>query len=124
MSLICNVYSNGNKNAICVNTGEVKISKKHLSTSFVHTCSVLAFTVNDLNFLAHVDAFVPNMKEKMLVELKNLNVKNIKKVHIWKGSNCFEDCPSYEIVKEILKEIGINNIKYHKVNDVGLVFPL
>jgi len=49
-------------NSICVNTGEVKISEKSLVTGFVITCSVIGFSYNNNNFLAHIDAMKPGMK--------------------------------------------------------------
>ena len=124
MSLMCNAYSHGNINSICVNTGEVKISKHYLTTSFVHTCSVLAFSANNINFLAHIDSFNPNMKNSILLQLKKINLNSVNEVHVWKGSNCLHDCPSFEILKDILQLIQGNKIVYHKENDNGVIFPL
>ncbi len=123
MSLLCNAYMYITTNSICVNTGEVKISEHKLSTSFVHTCSVLAFSVNNLNFLAHIDAFEPNMKEKILKELNNVNLKEINEIHVWKGKNCLNNCPSFNILKDIIQIIGTKNIIYHQINETNIIFP-
>ena len=51
MSLLCNAFSIND--SICVNTGEVIVSSKNLSTSFVNTCTVIAFKYENIKFMAH-----------------------------------------------------------------------
>jgi hypothetical protein len=116
MSLLCNAFPN-NDNSICVNTGEVKSNKNTLVTSFVNTCSVLGFSHNRINFLAHIDAINPNMLRIIKKELQKFDIKNIKEIHIWKGKGCYDNCPSYEIVKNLIKLFNKNiKINYNKSN--------
>lgn len=114
MSLLCNAFPN-NDNSICINTGEVKSNKKTLVTSFVNTCSVLAFNHNDINFMAHIDAINPNMVNIITQELQKFSVADIKEIHIWKGNSCYDNCPSFMIAKNISKLFNSNiKINYHK----------
>lgn len=114
MSLLCDAFIN--TDSVCVNTGEVKVSKKTLVTSFVKTCSVLAFTYKKINFLAHIDALTPDMESKINMKLKELNPKFINEINIWKGSACNISCPSYEIAKKIGNSLN-GKIKYYRAND-------
>jgi len=114
MSLLCDAFPS--IDTVCVNTGEVKISKKTLVTSFVNICTVLGFHHNGINFLAHVDVMEPDMESKVKKKLNKIESKYIKKIHIWKGSNCEDICPSFQIVKNIIKELN-GDIIYHKDNN-------
>ena len=118
MSLLCESFPF--ENEICVNTGEVKYSNLNLVTSFVNTCTVLAFKIKDNNFMAHIDAINPNMEKIVLNQLKNLNIKDVREVHIWKGNKCANYCPSFKIAEKILKIFPTNTkIIYNKTtNDV------
>lgn len=114
MSLLCNAFPS--MNSICVNTGEVKISEKILMTGFVKTCSVIGFSYKNNNFLAHIDAMKPNMKNQVINEINKLNPKYINKIHIWKGSNCNSNCPSFAIAKQITNKLK-GNVIIHQANN-------
>lgn len=118
MSLLCNAYPMSR--TVCVNTGEAKISKSNLVTSFVITCSVIAFKYNDLNFMAHVDAMNPNMITIILEQLKKIKVEDVENVHVWRGSRCYDNCPSYSIIYKILKKFSkkCNIIEHENDEDI------
>ena len=116
MSLLCNAFPS--MNSICVNTGEVKISEKTLVTGFVITCSVIGFSYNNKNFLAHIDAMKPGMKNEVINEINKLNPTFIDKINIWKGSKCNYECPSFAIAKEITNNLKGNIIIHQANNDL------
>ena len=106
MALICNAFTN--INSICVNTGEVLFDKKPLTTSFVKTCSVITFKYNSINFLAHIYALDPLMKQKVKKKINELNPKNIDHIYIWEGSRCNGNCPSFKLAKDIVSNLTKN----------------
>lgn len=120
MSLLCNAFPSDN--TLCVNTAEVITSNSKLSTSFVNTCSVITFKNNNINFMAHVDAISPNMENSIKKELDKLDLSNVLEVNIWKGSRCFNNCPSFEIVNNIInlyfKQKKINYYQNTKNNSI------
>ena len=116
MALLCNAFPHSK--SLCVNTGEVIISNNQLVTSFVKTCSVIEFSYNKLNFMAHIDAFNPNMELKLINNLKKFNLDNIKEVNVWRGSHCFSNCPSFKIAMKILKKFSDKTIiNYYYSNE-------
>ena len=86
MTSLCRAFND--INTICVDSGKIIISKKKLITSGVKTCSVLAFSYNNINFMAHIDEMKPNMEKNLLHELNKFNLDNIDTFHIWYGSLC------------------------------------
>ena len=115
MSLLCNAFSTND--SICVNTGEAIVSSKNLSTSFVNTCTVIAFKYDNIKFMAHIDAINPNMENIIEDKLKNLNLSKISKIYVWKGSKCFLNCPSFNLANKIINKIGCKNIVYLQSNN-------
>uniref|UniRef100_A0A6C0F807 Uncharacterized protein n=1 Tax=viral metagenome TaxID=1070528 RepID=A0A6C0F807_9ZZZZ len=106
MSLLCDAFDS--VDSICVNTGEVIVSKKYLSTSFVNTCSVLVFQYGDMKFMAHIDAINPNMETIINLKLKSIDFDKIRTIFIWKGTKCVDNCPSFNLAKKVLAKIGGN----------------
>ena len=115
MSLLCNAFSIND--SICVNTGEVIISSKNLSTSFVNTCTVIAFKYDNIKFMAHLDAINPNMEFIVDQQLNNIDFSKITNIYIWKGSKCFSNCPSFNLAQKIIKKIGNKNVIYSQSNN-------
>jgi len=113
MAFLCDAY---NINTECVNTGEVKSSNKTLITSFVEICTAIGFHYNGINFLAHVDGMEPNMDSKVINELKKINPKKIDKIHVWKGYKCENNCPSFQIVQNIVNQLNGKKV-YHIYNE-------
>jgi len=109
-----------------VDQSEIIISNKKLRTSHLGTCSVLAFSFNNLNFMAHVDA-LQNTKEQLLKKIKKkFDIKNIrlKKVYIVSGAWCNTKCDTIRIIMNVLKQLNIEliihnkNIKWKNIIDI------
>lgn len=115
MSLLCNAFSI--IDSVCVNTGEVVVSSKNLATSFVNTCSVIAFKYENIKFMAHIDAINPDMENLVNTQLQNIDYSKINQIFIWKGSNCFSNCPSFNLAKKIATSIGNKEIIYLQANN-------
>ena len=115
MSLLCNAFKINN--SVCVNTGEVIISSNNLTTSFVNTCTVIAFKYENIKFMAHLDDLKPNMENLVNEKLLLVDLSKIKKIYIWIGSKCFNNCPSLILAKKISKKIGIKKTVYLKSTD-------
>ena len=116
MSLLCDSFPS--MDSICVDTGEVKVSKLNLTTSFVNTCTVIAFEMNEIKFMAHIDAINPNMEKIVLKNMKNLDLNNVSEVKVWKGTKCENYCPSFNIAENILKKFPKRTkILYFKANN-------
>ena len=116
MSLLCDSFPS--MDSICVDTGEVKISNHNLNTSFVNTCTVIAFEYENKKFMAHIDAINPNMEKKILKYLSKIDTNKVKTVNVWKGTKCEKYCPSFEIAKKILDKFSKNtNIIYNKAKN-------
>jgi len=102
-----------------VDQSEIKISKNKLITSHVGTCSLLLFTLNNINFLAHIDA-IYNKKKQIIKKIKdNFIIKDLKNIDIFviPGEWCKTNCITINIIKDTLKELKlnykiINNIKW------------
>ena len=113
MASLCDAFGEN----ICVDTGEVKcIYGKELTTSFLNTCTALGFHVDNYNFLAHIDDMKANMLIDIISKLEviKVNIKNIKKVHIWIGERTkFNGNKSLNIANEIVKIIK-KPVKYYK----------
>ena len=110
MSLLCNAFSSSD--SICVNTGEAIISERDLTTSFVNTCTVIAFKYDNVKFMAHLDAINPNMENIVNLKLSLIDFDKIKQIYIWKGNKCFSNCPSFNLAKKIADRIGSKEIIY------------
>ena len=102
-----------------VDQSEIKISKKKLITSHLGTCSVILFSLNNINFMAHIDA-VYNKKEQLINIIRNnFNIKELKKIDIYivVGEWCNKNSISINIIKNSLDELELsykilNNIKW------------
>jgi hypothetical protein len=102
-----------------VDQSEIKISKKKLITSHLGTCSAILFSLNNINFMAHIDA-VYNKKEQLIKIIRNnFNIKELKKIDIYivVGEWCNKNCISINIIKNSLHELELsykilNNIKW------------
>ena len=109
-----------------VDQSEIIISKKQLRTSHVGTCSVLMFSFNNLNFMAHIDA-LQNTREQLIKEIKkkfDIKKMRIKKVYIIPGAWCNKKCDTIKIIMSVLKQLKIEfiihkkNIKWENVIDI------
>ncbi len=119
MSDLCSAFGDDT----CINTGEVSQKfKKNISTSFLNTCSALGFHVNGYNFLAHIDDMKKNMYKIIIKKLNEIKheLKNIKKIHIWIGDNCNNNCQSLIIAKKVVKYLN-KQVEYHKDQDIIIV---
>ena len=117
MSLLCNAFQINN--SVCVNTGEVIISSNDLTTSFVNTCTVIAFKYDNIKFMAHLDDINPNMENLVNSKLSIIDFSKVNKIYIWKGSKCFNNCPSFTLAKKIAKKIGSKEtIFLQSTNDI------
>ena len=105
MTTLCKAFYN--INYICVNSGEIIISNKKLMTSGVKTCSVLGFSFNNKNFMTHIDEMIPNMENRLLLQLSKINISHVKTFHIWYGSLCINNCNSSKLLHKIIKKIKI-----------------
>ena len=113
-------------NCIYVSQSLMKISNKALYTNYVGSCSVLVFSDENYNFMAHIDG--GKNKSYLLTEFIKNNFSNIKniKAQIIKGPWCNNDCNSIKIIEQSLNDLNIdytfysneitweNNIIYNK----------
>lgn len=123
MANLCYAFSNEN---ICVNTGEVLCKKnKSLATSFINTCCALGFHVNGYNYLAHIDDMNLNMYNMMVYVLNdnNINIQDIKKINIWVGRMCGDNCKSLKIAKQFVSYLN-RPVSYYKDNDELIVIDV
>ena len=67
--------------------------------------------------MAHLDAINPNMENLVNNELKKLDLTKIKTIYIWKGSKCYNNCPSYILAKKITQNLGNKEIIYLQSNN-------
>ena len=82
-----------------------------MMTSGVKTCSVLGFSFNNKNFMAHIDEMIPNMENRLLLQLSKINISDVKTFHIWYGSLCINKCNSSKLLNNIIKKLKINKEK-------------
>lgn len=100
-----------------VDQSNIIISKNELITSHVGTCSILLFSFNNLNFMAHIDA-IQNTSVQIISKIKknfDINKLKQKKVYIIPGAWCNNNCYTIEIIKKALKKLEIEFI-IHKKN--------
>ena len=89
------------------------VSKNALYTSHVGTCSVLLFSYNNLNFMAHIDALQNNsiqIIEKIKKHFNTTKLKNDITVYIIKGPWRLDNCYTTNI---ITKSLNTLNIKFN-----------
>jgi len=119
-------YHNVCNNCRYVDQSEIIISKKQLRTSNVGTCSILMFTFNNLNFMAHIDA-LQNTPEQLIIKIKknfDINKMKTKKVYIVPGAWCNKKCYTIQIIMNALEQLKIEfiihkkNIKWDNVIDI------
>lgn len=104
-----------------VDQSEIKISQNKLITSHAGTCSLILFSLQDINFLAHIDAMYNNQKQIIKKINENFSIKDLKDIDIFvvPGEWCKTNCITLNIIKNSLKELDlnykiINNIEWKK----------
>ena len=101
-----------------VDQSKIIVSKNELITSQVGTCSILLFSFNNLNFMAHIDA-LQNTSDNIISQIKkyfDINQLKYKKVYIIPGAWCNNtNCYTLTIIKNALKKLKIEFI-IHKKN--------
>ncbi len=100
-----------------VDQSKIIISKNELITSHVGTCSILLFSFNNLNFMAHIDA-LQNTSDQIISKIKkkfDINQLKQKKVYIIPGAWCNTKCYTTQIIINALKKLKIEFI-IHKKN--------
>lgn len=101
-------------NCLYVDQSKIVVSNKKLYTSHVGTCSVLLFSYNNLNFMAHIDALQNNSVEINTIIKQHFNPKYIDNVSIYKGNWCYNDCLSTNIIIASLNKLNISYKVYEK----------
>ena len=101
-------------NCIYVDQSQIIVSSKELYTSHVGTCSILLFSHNNINFMAHIDGLQNNSDEIINKITKYFNINKINNVTIYKGNWCYNDCLSTNIIINSLNKLNINYILYEK----------
>ena len=101
-------------NCLYVDQSKIIVSKKKLYTSHVGTCSVLFFSYNNLNFMAHIDALQNNTKQIKNKILEHFNHSKLNNVSIYKGPWCYNNCMSTNTIIKSLKQLNISFILYEK----------
>lgn len=101
-------------NCIYVDQSQIIISSKELYTSHVGTCSILLFSHNNINFMAHIDGLQNNSDEIINKITKNFNISKINNATIYKGNWCYNDCLSTNIIINSLNKLNINYTLYEK----------
>tara|TARA_B100001094_G_C17965305_1_gene687558 strand:- start:160 stop:558 length:399 start_codon:yes stop_codon:yes gene_type:complete len=109
------IYSNINYDYInydYVDQSEIKISKKELRTDNVGTCSVLLFSLNNINFLAHIDAIYTTETILLNKIKKNFQINDLKKINIYiiPGEWC-DNCYTINLIKNVLKKLNLSKYK-------------
>lgn len=109
-------YSSVCKKCNYVDQAEIKISNQKLYTSHIGTCSVLAFSHNNKNFLAHIDA-IQNNETHIINKIKNnynINELHNINIYIYKGPWCYSNCLSTNIIINSLNKLKLNYILNEK----------
>ena len=101
-------------NCIYVDQSQIIISSKELYTSHVGTCSILLFSHNNINFMAHIDGLQNNSDEIINKITKNFNISKINNATIYKGNWCYSNCLSTNIIINSLNKLNINYTLYEK----------
>ena len=97
-----------------VDQSKLVISTKKLYTSHVGTCSILFFSYNKLNFMAHIDALQNNSSEIINKILMYFDYSKINNVLIYKGPWCYNNCMSTNIIIKSLRKLNISYILHEK----------
>lgn len=97
-----------------VDQSKINISNKKLYTSHVGTCSILLFSYNNLNFMAHVDALQNNSNQIIKKIITNFDHSKLNNVTIYKGPWCYNNCMSTDIIIKSLKNLNISYTLYEK----------
>ena len=100
-----------------VDQSEIIISKNKLITSHIGTCSILLFSFNNLNFMAHIDA-LQNSSIQIIKKInKNFDVNKLRKIKVYiiPGSWCNNNCYTTKLIINTLKKLKIEFI-IHKKN--------
>lgn len=110
-----NYYKICNK-CIYVDESHIIISKNKLITTNVGTCSILLFSFNNINFMAHIDA-LRNTSSQIISRIKkNFNIQELKKskIYIIPGAWCSNNCYTKKIIINALKNLKLDFIIYKK----------
>tara|TARA_B100001173_G_C15905549_1_gene511851 strand:- start:2 stop:394 length:393 start_codon:yes stop_codon:yes gene_type:complete len=101
---------------IYVDQSNIVVSDKPLYTSHVGTCSVLLFSFNKINFMAHIDALQNNSKQIIKKIKERFDIEKLKgeKIYIIKGSWCNEECITTNIIKNALEKEKLVFLIYKK----------
>ena len=102
---------------IYVDQSSIVVSDKPLYTSHVGTCSVLLFSYNKLNFMAHIDALQNSSKQIIKKIKERFEIEKLKEVeiNIIKGIWCNEECITTNIIKNALEEENLVYLIYKKI---------
>ena len=97
-----------------VDQSKIMTSKQTLYTSHVGSCSVLLFSYNKLNFMAHIDALQNNSEEIIKKIKKHYNLNELKKepIYIYKGPWCYDKCYTTDIIIKALNKLNLTYIVY------------
>ena len=97
-----------------VDQSKIIVSNKKLYTSHVGTCSILLFSYNNLNFMAHIDALQNNSNQIIKKIITNFDYSKLNNVIIYKGPWCYNNCMSTNIIIKSLKNLNISYILHEK----------
>ena len=104
-------------NCLYVDQSKIIVSKKKLYTSHTGTCSILLFSHNNFNFMAHIDALQNNSKQIIDKIIDYFDISKLKNVTIFKGPWCYKACLSTNIITYALDKLKITyNILEKKIN--------
>lgn len=99
-----------------VDQSKIIVFKNKLFTSHVGTCSILLFSFNKLNFMAHIDA-LQNTSEQLIKNIKkNFDINKLQKIKVYiiPGAWCNVNCYTTQIIKNALKKLKIDFIIHKK----------
>tara|TARA_A100001015_G_scaffold303060_1_gene392071 strand:- start:876 stop:1208 length:333 start_codon:yes stop_codon:yes gene_type:complete len=94
-------------NCLYVDQSKIIVSKKKLYTSHIGTCSILLFSYNNYNFMAHIDALQNNSKQIIEKITEYFDTSKLKNVTIFKGPWCYNNCLSTNIITYALDKLKI-----------------
>ena len=98
-----------------VDQSKIIISSKKLYTTNIGTCSILLFSYNNLNFMAHIDALQNNSDEILNKIQIYFDYSKINNVSIYKGPWCYNyNCISTNMIIKCLKKLNISYTLHEK----------
>jgi hypothetical protein len=99
-----------------VDQSKIIISKNKLVTSQVGTCSILLFSFNKINFMAHIDALQNTTNELIKKIEKNFDINKLSKIKVYiiPGAWCNTKCYTTKLIINALKKLKIEFIFYKK----------